>query len=104
MTPAAGTWQKSWHSTEPRAGRRSLAGHAGNPPSLDGSTHRREQAVAGTVAPLYAQVLDGGIAGWRNYPTKRDTDAARWKQRLGEVTAYLAAGNEFSRHNKTQDQ
>lgn len=44
------------------------------------------------------------IDGWRDDPTKRDADAARWKQRLTEVAAYLAAGHEWPRHNKTDDQ
>lgn len=41
--------------------------------------------------------------GWRTYPTKRDADAARWTQRLTKVAAYLAAGNEWPSHNKTDD-
>lgn len=65
-------------------------------------TRRREQAAAGSLSPAYAQGLDR-IPGWRDQPTKRDADAARWKQRLAEVTAYLAAGNDWPRHNKTED-
>lgn len=43
------------------------------------------------------------IQNWRYYPTKRDADAARWKQRLAEVADYLAGGNDWPRHNKTED-
>jgi len=66
-------------------------------------TRRREQAAVGVLSPIYAEALDA-ISGWRNYPTKRDADAVRWTQRLSEVAAYLAAGHEFPRHNKTNDQ
>ncbi|MDQ0664725.1 hypothetical protein QFZ35_003223 [Arthrobacter ulcerisalmonis] len=66
-------------------------------------TRRREQAAAGTLSPAYATALEA-IPNWRDYPTKRDADAARWMQRLGEVAAWLAAGNDWPRHNKTDDQ
>jgi hypothetical protein len=64
---------------------------------------RRKDAADGTLAPVYAEALCT-IPGWRDYPTKRDADAARWTQRLAEVAAYLAAGHEWPRHNKTRDQ
>lgn len=64
---------------------------------------RRKQAAQGSLSLVYAQALDA-IPGWRAYPTKRDADAARWKQRLAEVADYLAAGHEWPRHNKTRDQ
>ncbi|GGI00441.1 helicase-associated protein [Arthrobacter liuii] len=63
---------------------------------------RRQEADNGSLSPVYADALDA-IPGWRTYPTKRDADAARWKQRLGQVDAYLKAGNEWPRHNKTDD-
>lgn len=66
-------------------------------------TRRREQAAEDTLSPVYAAALDA-IPGWRDYPTKRDADAVRWKQRLDEVAAYLAAGHDWPRHHKTQDQ
>lgn len=62
---------------------------------------RRAEAAAGALSPAYA-ALDT-IPNWREQPTKRDADAARWKQRLAEVAAYLAAGNEWPRVNKTDD-
>ncbi|TNB74208.1 helicase-associated protein [Arthrobacter sp. BB-1] len=65
-------------------------------------TRRREQAAAGTLCPAYGEALDT-IPGWRDYPSKRDADAARWKRRLNEVADYLAAGNDWPRHNKTDD-
>jgi hypothetical protein len=64
---------------------------------------RREQAAAGTLSPVFGEAL-GKIPRWRDYPTKRDADAARWQQRLAEVAAYLAAGNELPRHSKIEDQ
>ncbi|MFC4394680.1 helicase associated domain-containing protein [Arthrobacter sedimenti] len=64
---------------------------------------RREEAADGDLSPIYAHALDT-IPGWREQATKRDADEARWKQRLGELVAYLAAGNELPRHNKTDDQ
>lgn len=64
---------------------------------------RREQAGDGTLSPVFAEALDE-IPEWRDYPTKRDADGARWQKRLGEIAAYLAAGNELPRHSKTEDQ
>ena len=54
--------------------------------------------MAGALSPAYTNALDM-IPGRREVP-----DEARWKQRLAEVPAYLAAGNEWPRHNKTDDQ
>ena len=62
---------------------------------------RRAEAAAGTLSAAYA-ALDT-IPNWRDQPTKRDTDAARWTQRLAEIAAYLAAGNDWPRVNKTDD-
>lgn len=63
---------------------------------------RRGQAVTGTLSPAYAQALEA-VPGWRDQPSKQEAHAARWSQRLAEVAAYLAAGNELPRHNKTDD-
>ena len=63
---------------------------------------RRKDAANGTLSPVYTEGLDT-IPGWRDYPTKLDTDATRWTQRFGELAAYLAAGHELPRHNKTDD-
>ena len=66
-------------------------------------TRRRKEAAAGTLSPVYATALDT-IPSWREQPTKREADATRWQRRLAEVAAYLAAGNDLPRHNKTDDQ
>ena len=65
-------------------------------------TRRRKEAAAGTLSPVYATALEA-IPNWQDYPTKRDADAARWTQRLGEVSAWRAAGNDWPRHQKTDD-
>ncbi|MFD0046805.1 helicase associated domain-containing protein [Pseudarthrobacter scleromae] len=64
---------------------------------------RRQEAAQGTLSPTYAEALKA-IPGWSNPSTKKTDDEARWKQRLAQVSAYRAAGNEWPRHNKTQDQ
>ncbi|MDQ1053086.1 hypothetical protein QE394_001014 [Arthrobacter sp. SORGH_AS 212] len=64
---------------------------------------RREDAAAGIPSPDYAAALDE-IPNWRNPPTKQADDAARWDRRLNEVAAWLAAGNDLPRHQKTDDQ
>ena len=64
---------------------------------------RRRDAAEGTLSPAYAEALDT-VPGWRDHTAKRAADAFRWKQRLAEVAAYRAAGNDWPRHNKTQDQ
>lgn len=66
-------------------------------------TRRRKQAAAGVLSPAYVQAL-GTIPGWLDESTKRDADAARWRQRLGEVAANQAAGNDWPRHQRTDDQ
>ncbi|MDP9889589.1 helicase associated domain-containing protein [Pseudarthrobacter enclensis] len=43
------------------------------------------------------------IPGWRDYPTQRDADATRWKMRVAEVAVWRAAGNDWPRHQKTDD-
>ena len=42
--------------------------------------------------------------GWRDHTANREADAVRWKQPLAEVAAWLAAGNDWPRHNKTDHQ
>lgn len=64
---------------------------------------RRQEAAEGSLSPVYALALDA-IPGWRDQLTKRDADAARWQRRLVEVTAWLAGGNDWPRHNKIDDQ
>lgn len=87
-----------------REGRLPVVGRSKHESTLAGWLARqRKRAAAGNLSPVYAAALDQ-VPGWRDYPTKREADAVRWTQRLGEVTAYLAAGNEWPRHNKTDDQ
>lgn len=64
---------------------------------------RREEAADGTLSPAYGDALNT-IPGWGAPSMKHVNDEARWKQRLSEVAAYLGAGNEWPRHNKTKDQ
>ncbi|WP_285240850.1 helicase associated domain-containing protein [Pseudarthrobacter sp. MEB009] len=64
---------------------------------------RRQEAAQGTLSPIYAVALDV-IPGWGRSSTKQVDDEKRWKQRLVEVSAYRAAGNDWPRHNKTKDQ
>ncbi|PTT68493.1 helicase associated domain-containing protein [Arthrobacter sp. HMWF013] len=85
-------------------GRLPVSGRSSQESTMAGwLTRCRKQAAEGILSPVYAEAL-AVIPGWRDYPTKRDTDAARWKQRLAEVAAYLAAGHDWPRHNKTDDQ
>lgn len=84
------------------SGRLPVASRSARETALAGwLARRRAQAAAGTLSPTYA-ALDT-IPNWRDQPTKRDADAARWQQRLVEVAAYLAAANEWPRVNKTND-
>jgi hypothetical protein len=41
------------------------------------------------------------LPGWHHTSTKKTDDNARWKHRLAEVAGYLAGGNDWPRHNKT---
>ncbi len=66
-------------------------------------TRRRRDAADGTLSPAYPEALDT-IPGWREHTAKRAADAARWKQRLEEVSAWLAVGNDWPRHQKTEAQ
>jgi hypothetical protein len=84
-------------------GRLPVAGRDARESKLAGwLARRRKEASDGALFPACAQALDT-IPGWREQSTKRDADAARWTQRLAEVAAYLAAGNDSPRHNKTDN-
>lgn len=61
---------------------------------------RRQEAAQGVLSPIYKEALDA-IPGWHYPSTKKTDDEARWKQRLAEVADYLAGGNDWPRHNKT---
>lgn len=63
---------------------------------------RRKEAAQGTLSPAYADALDV-IPDWRKPSAKQADDEARWTQRLTEVAEYRAAGNDWPRHNRTND-
>ncbi len=63
---------------------------------------RRKEAAQGTLSPAYADALDV-IPNWRKPSAKQADDEARWTQLLTEVAEYRAAGNDWPRHNKTND-
>jgi hypothetical protein len=63
---------------------------------------RRKEAAQGTLSPAYADALDV-IPDWREPSTKQADDEARWTQRITEVAEYRTAGNDWPRHNKTND-
>lgn len=91
----------AFHETE---GRLPVNGRSPRESALAGwLVRRREQADNGTLSPVYALALDT-IPGWREQSTKRDADSTRWNQRLDEVAAWLTAGHDWPRHNKTDDQ
>lgn len=60
--------------------------------------HRRRQAAAdGTLSALYRDGL-AVIPNWDTQPTRNETKAARWDQRLSELAGYTATGNDWPRH------
>jgi hypothetical protein len=63
---------------------------------------RRQEAAEGSLSPACAVALDV-VPDWRKPSTKQADDEARWTQRLTEVAEYRAAGNDWPRHNKTND-
>lgn len=76
---------------------------AGEKALPDWLCRRRQEAAQGTLSPTYAEALEA-IPDLHRPPTKQADDEARWRRRLAEVSAYRAAGNEWPRHNKTQNQ
>ncbi|MBP1135651.1 hypothetical protein JOE31_001883 [Arthrobacter sp. PvP023] len=62
-------------------------------------TRRRQDRDRGTLASTYSDGLQE-IPGWEQR-TRTSNDEARWVQRLHELTAYMAAGNDWPRHKKT---
>lgn len=65
--------------------------------------HRRQEAAKGTLSPVYAEALDV-IPDWSRPSTRQAENEAHWKQRLAEVTASRAAGNDWPRHSKTNSE
>jgi hypothetical protein len=62
-------------------------------------TRRRQDHDQGALSPTYSDGLKE-IPGWEQR-TRTSNDEERWSQRLQELTAYLAAGNNWPRHKKT---
>lgn len=60
---------------------------------------RRQDNDRGILSPTYQQGLQE-IPGWEQRTRKSD-DEARWNQRLLELGAYMAEGNDWPRHKKT---
>ncbi|MHA7301486.1 helicase associated domain-containing protein [Pseudarthrobacter sp. MDT1-22] len=60
---------------------------------------RRQDHDQGTLSPVYGGGLQE-IPGWEQR-TRTSKDEARWNQRLQELTGYMAAGNDWPRHKKT---
>jgi hypothetical protein len=44
------------------------------------------------------------IPGWDQQPSRKTRDEARWHQRLAELIDYMAAGNDWPRHKKTDSE
>jgi hypothetical protein len=57
---------------------------------------RREDARAGRLAPTFREGL-AILPGWETKP-RVEADEERWHQRLEELKAYRAAGNDWPRH------
>ncbi|MCO4252190.1 helicase associated domain-containing protein [Pseudarthrobacter raffinosi] len=60
---------------------------------------RRQDHDRGTLSATYSDGLKQ-IPGWE-LRTRKTNDEARWSQRLQELTAYMAAGNDWPRHKRT---
>lgn len=61
--------------------------------------NRRKDHDRGTLSPVYGDGLQE-IPGWEQR-TRKDKDEARWNLRLQELTAHMAAGNDWPRHKRT---
>lgn len=66
--------------------------------------HRRRQELAArTLSPTYRDAL-AVIPGWDRRSMRREEDEARWQQRLAELQELRAAGGDWPRHAKSDDQ
>ncbi|WP_309233379.1 Helicase associated domain protein [Pseudarthrobacter sp. AB1] len=63
---------------------------------------QRQLSAAGTISPTFREGLSV-IPGWDAGPSYQDRHEARWEQRLQELIDYRTAGNEWPRHQKTDD-
>jgi hypothetical protein len=64
---------------------------------------RRQDADRGALSPIYREGLKA-IPGWDQQPSRKARDEARWRQRLVELMDYMAAGNDWPRHKKTDSE
>lgn len=64
---------------------------------------RRQDANRGALSPIYREGLKA-IPGWNQQPGRKAKDDARWHQRLAELTDYIATGNDWPRHKKTDSE
>ncbi|MDP9988773.1 DNA-binding CsgD family transcriptional regulator [Arthrobacter oryzae] len=65
--------------------------------------NRRRQAAEGTLSPTYRAAL-AVIPGWARPSNRKAEDKKRWHQRLEELHRIRAAGGDWPRHQKTDDQ
>lgn len=65
--------------------------------------NRRRESSEGALSPVYRDAL-AVIPGWDAPSTRKAQDAQRWQQRLEELQRIRAAGGEWPRHQKTDDQ
>lgn len=66
--------------------------------------HRlRQAAAADTLSPTYREGLSV-IPGWEVPSSQKADNEARWHRRLAELKEYLAAGNDWPRHQKCEDE
>lgn len=81
----------------------STGGKTARERALGAWLHRQRQlSDAGTISPTYSEGLSV-IPGWDAGPSYQDRHEAQWEQRLQALIGYRAAGNEWPRHQKTDD-
>ena len=64
---------------------------------------RRHDANRGALSPIYGEGMKA-IPGWNQQPGRKAKDEARWHQRRAELMDYMAAGNDWPRHKKTDSE
>lgn len=65
--------------------------------------HRQRQlSAAGAISPTCREGLSV-VPDWDTGPSYQDLHEARWEQRVQELVDYRNAGNEWPRHQKTDD-
>ncbi|MEJ1179585.1 MULTISPECIES: helicase associated domain-containing protein [unclassified Pseudarthrobacter] len=64
---------------------------------------RRQDANRDALSPIYREGLKA-IPGWDQQPSRKAKDEARWHQCLTELIDYMATGNNWPRHKKTDSE